>query len=158
MSMRSFITSLILTLQLAFLVSANAAPTDTYEFSDPVTELRYKSLTKELRCPKCQNQNLADSNSMQAGDLRREIYNMLMEGKSDGEIVDFMVYRYGDFVLYRPKVNSLTYVLWFGPAALVLLGIVVIIFVLRRKTTTADKTSLTDEQQDELNKLLDKEN
>jgi len=132
----------------------NASPVDTYEFKDEVTKIRFQALSKELRCPKCQNQNLADSNSPIAADLRRELYELLQQGKADSEIVDFMVNRYGEFVLYRPKVSELTYVLWFGPAILVLLGLVIVILIVRRKPAKKEELALTSEQQDKLKQLL----
>ena len=101
---------------------ANAA-IDTYQFKDEAERARFRSLTEELRCPKCQNQNIADSNAPIATDLRREIFRMLEEGQSNAQIVDFLVLRYGDFVLYKPPVNARTYLLWYGPLALLGLGV-----------------------------------
>lgn len=141
-------------LVIAAIGTANASPVDTYVFEDEVMKIRFQALSKELRCPKCQNQNLADSNSPIAADLRRELYDLLKQGKADSEIVDFMVNRYGEFVLYRPKVSELTYVLWFGPAVLVLLAIIVVIVVVRRKPANKEKLALSSEQQDKLKQLL----
>ena len=145
----------ILFLTLAFSVNqAEASPVDTYEFHDEVTKIRFQALTKELRCPKCQNQNLAGSNSPIAADLRKELYELLQQGKADSEIVSFMVDRYGEFVLYRPRVSSLTYVLWFGPIVLILLGIIVVIVIVRRKPVAKSDLVLSKEQQDKLNNFL----
>ena len=130
-----------------------ASPVDTYEFNDEVTKIRFQALSKELRCPKCQNQNLADSNSPIAADLRRELYELLQQGKADSEIVDFMVDRYGEFVLYRRRVSELTYVLWFGPAVLILLGIIVVIVIVRRKPVDKKSLALSAEQQEKLKNL-----
>ncbi len=141
---------------LIFFLSTNiatASPVDTYEFNDEVTKIRFQALSKELRCPKCQNQNLADSNSPIAADLRRELYELLQQGKADSEIVDFMVDRYGEFVLYRPRVSELTYVLWFGPAVLILLGIIVVIVIVRRKPVDKKSLALSAEQQEKLKNL-----
>jgi len=135
-------------------LSVNATPSDTYSFSDPVTETRYRALVKELRCPKCQNQNLADSNSQIAIDLRNEVYRMLNEGKADMEITDYMVARYGEFVLYRPRVSSLTYVLWFGPAIFILIGVIIVITVARKKSLSKKEVELSSQQQQTLDKLL----
>ena len=111
---------------------ANAA-IDTYEFKDEGERARFRTLTEELRCPKCQNQNIADSNAPIATDLRREIFRMLEEGQSNAQIVDFLVLRYGDFVLYKPPVNARTYLLWYGPFALLGLGVLGLgVLVLRR--------------------------
>ncbi len=133
---------------------AFSSPVDTYVFEDKVTEARFNALNKELRCPKCQNQNLADSNSPIAADLRREVYELLLQGKADIEIMHYMEERYGEFVLYRPKVNRLTYVLWFGPALLLLIGVLVVIFIIRKKPLTVDEVSLSSDEQNTLNALL----
>jgi cytochrome c-type biogenesis protein CcmH len=135
-------------------ISVQASPVETFQFQDEVTKVRFQALSKELRCPKCQNQNLADSNSTVASALRLDLYNLLIQGKSDMEIVDLMVGRYGEFVLYRPRVSSVTYVLWFGPALLILIGIIVVIVILRKKSTTDDKLVLDTNQQDKLKQLL----
>ena len=132
----------------------NLVASDTYVFTDQVTETRYKALVKELRCPKCQNQNLADSNSIIAQDLRREVYELLMQGKADIEIVDFMVKRYGEFVLYRPKVSNLTYILWFGPALLLLIGVIVVVMILRKKPLEKSTVVLSNEQKNQLDQIL----
>jgi len=119
-----------------------------------VTKIRFQALSKELRCPKCQNQNLADSNSTVASALRLDLYNLLIQGRSDAEIIDLMVGRYGEFVLYRPRVSSLTYVLWFGPALLIFIGMIVVFFILRRKPVVKEDLVLNVEQQEQLKKLL----
>jgi len=134
--------------------NADALTSDTYTFKNEVTEIRYKALVKELRCPKCQNQNLADSNSPIAADLRREVYELLQQGKADIEIVDFMVKRYGEFVLYRPRVSSLTYVLWFGPALLLLIGVIVVVMILRKKPIKKTSVELSPAQKDKLAQIL----
>ncbi len=107
---------------------------DGYEFDDEVTRQRYLAFIEEMRCPKCQNQNLAGSDSPIASDLRRELYRMLQDGRADKEIVDFMVARYGDYVLYRPQVNSSTWLLWGLPAGLLLMGLLVIGVTVKRRT------------------------
>ncbi len=109
------------------------AAIDTYEFKDEASRVRFQQLTDELRCPKCQNQNLADSNSPIAKDLRTEIHRMLGEDQSDDEIIDFMVARYGEFVLYKPRKTASTWVLWYGPFVLLAFGALVIVLISRRK-------------------------
>lgn len=133
---------------------AQASPVDTFEFNDEVTKIRFQALSKELRCPKCQNQNLADSNSPIAADLRKELYDLLQQGKADSEVVDFMVDRYGEFVLYRPRVSSVTYILWFGPALLIFIGLIVVIVILRKKPATKENLALNTAQQEKLKELL----
>ncbi len=101
--------------------------------ADPVAEKRLQALSKELRCLVCQNETIADSNAELAVDLRREIRGMIHDGRSDGEIIDFMVARYGDFVLYRPPVKAVTLLLWGGPVVLLLLGVGALFAYLRRR-------------------------
>ncbi|MCV6615642.1 MAG: cytochrome c-type biogenesis protein CcmH [Cellvibrionaceae bacterium] len=110
------------------------AVVDIYEFENEALRERYLLLVEELRCPKCQNQNLAGSDSPISQDLRREVHRLLQEGQSDSEIKDYMVARYGDYVLYRPKFNKQTLVLWLGPLALLLLGALIALLIVRRQT------------------------
>tara|TARA_R110001583_G_scaffold69544_2_gene197084 strand:- start:3530 stop:4030 length:501 start_codon:yes stop_codon:yes gene_type:complete len=135
-----------------------ASPVETFKFEDEATNLRFQVLSKELRCPKCQNQNLADSNSPIAADLRLVVYKQLQEGKSDQEIIDYMVYRYGDFVLYRPRVNNQTFILWFGPLAFFVIFASAIFYIVRKrsKITTEKPIELTEEEQQSLDNLLKK--
>ena len=152
--MNRYVASLILLLSLFATFNSFADVTKTYAFDDEVVKLRFQTLTKELRCPKCQNQNLADSNSMQAGDLRREIYNMLNANKSDQEIVDFMVYRYGDFVLYRPQLKASTWLLWFGPFIFLIVSVVFIIRFIKGRSVISDEM-LSEDEAEKLKALLD---
>lgn len=122
------------TLALGLVLSAGAqAAIDTYQFRDQAERERYQQLTKELRCPKCQNQDIADSNAPIAADLRREIFRMLGEGRSNRQIVDFMVDRYGDFVRYKPALTARTWLLWFGPGVLLVGGLGVLALIVRRR-------------------------
>ncbi|WP_282363588.1 cytochrome c-type biogenesis protein [Pseudomonas sp. PS01297] len=135
------------------------AAIDTYEFANDAERARFRELTQELRCPKCQNQDLADSNAPIATDLRREIFRMLGEGKDNQQIIDFMVDRYGDFVRYKPALTSKTAVLWFGPLALLVGGVVVIGVIVgrRRRTARAEASdTLSAEERQRLATLLDK--
>jgi cytochrome c-type biogenesis protein CcmH len=102
-------------------------------FDDPELQARYEHIIEEVRCLKCQNQSIKDSNAFLAGDLRREIRRMLSEGKTDDEIYDFLVARYGEFALYRPRMSGKTLVLWIAPIALLLAGGLVLVNVLRRR-------------------------
>ena len=134
------------------------AAIDTYEFSNDAERERFRELTKELRCPKCQNQDIADSNAPIATDLRREIFRMLGEGKDNQQIIDFMVDRYGDFVRYKPALTAKTAILWFGPLGLLVGGFVVIgVIVGRRRTQRAESAdTLSAEERQRLGTLLDK--
>lgn len=104
------------------------------EFADAVEEKRFRSLIAELRCVMCQNQSLADSNAQIAHDLRREVLTLMRRGMGDAEIRQYLVDRYGEFVLYRPRVGAATYVLWFGPALLLLGGGVLVWRIVRRRS------------------------
>ena len=154
--MKRWLTAAVLALGLAGVAHAAI---DTYEFANDAERERFRELTKELRCPKCQNQDIADSNAPIATDLRREIYRMLGEGKDNQQILDFMVARYGDFVLYKPALTRKTAVLWFGPLALLVGGLVVIgVIVGRRRRTEQVEGSdtLSAEERKRLDTLLDK--
>jgi cytochrome c-type biogenesis protein CcmH len=146
---------IIFALLMVFSSTVKASPVDTYVFQDEVTKIRFQALNKELRCPKCQNQNLADSNSPIAADLRKEVYQLLQQGKADSEIVNFMVDRYGEFVLYRPRVSQLTYVLWFGPIVLIFGGMLIVVVIVRRKPVAKKDLVLTTTQQKKLSRFLD---
>lgn len=136
--MTRFYSTFACLFMFAMLLAAPAAAViETYEFESELQHQRYQDFIEELRCPKCQNQNLAGSNSPISADLRRELHRLLLEGKSDQEIVDYMVARYGDFVLYRPPVNKHTIVLWLLPLALLLLGALVVTMLVRRKAAGA---------------------
>ena len=102
-------------------------------FDDPELQARYEHIIEEVRCLKCQNQSIKDSNAFLAGDLRREIRRMLGEGQTDEEIYDFLVARYGEFALYRPRMSGKTLVLWIAPIALLLAGGFVLVNILRRR-------------------------
>jgi cytochrome c-type biogenesis protein CcmH len=130
---------LILTgLVFGLLSTAVLAGVEVHQFDNPAQEQQYKHLTHELRCLVCQNQNLADSNADLAKDLRQEIYEMIQQGKSNQEITDYMVARYGDFVLYRPPVKSTTLFLWIGPFLILGLGVVILLIYIRGHRTSKE--------------------
>jgi cytochrome c-type biogenesis protein CcmH len=119
---------------LLFTLASPAMAIDTDKaFDDPELQARYEHIIGEVRCLKCQNQSIKDSNAFLAGDLRREIRRMLAEGKSDDEIYDFLVTRYGEFALYRPRMSGKTLVLWIAPILLLLAGGFVLVNILRRR-------------------------
>lgn len=131
------------------------ATIDAFEFKSDELRTRYQDLAAVLRCPKCQNQNIIDSDAGIASDLRQQLYRLLNEGYSDKEIMDFMVARYGNFVLYEPPVNSLTYLLWYGPFALLILAGLVVFFLLRgNRKAAAAAAQISDDERERLNKLL----
>ena len=121
---------------------------------DPVTEQRLISISEEMRCLVCQNESLAGSRSDLANDLRREIRTLIKEGKSDDQIRNFMVERYGDFVLYRPPVKPITWVLWIGPFVILLIGIAFLLSYLRRRNAIAVEKTLSTEDNQKIDALL----
>ncbi len=137
-------TSLSALLFLLLLSAPSNAVIDVYEFETDAQRAQYQSLTKILRCPKCQNQDIADSNAPIASDMRREVHRLILDGHSEQEIVDFMVERFDEFVTYKPKVSPATYALWYGPWILLVLGLVVVALIAskrRRATTNAKKAA-----------------
>ncbi|MGD8802723.1 MAG: cytochrome c-type biogenesis protein CcmH, partial [Gammaproteobacteria bacterium] len=124
----------------------------TYEFESEEQEALFNKLSDELRCLVCQNQSIADSNADLAKDLREEIYGMLQQGKSEEEIIDFMVARYGDFVLYNPPMKPVTWVLWFGPAVALLAGFVFVVRIMKRQQTNREN-EMTGEELERLKAL-----
>ncbi len=130
--MRLILLSL-LAMMLALGTAQAIAPSEM--LSDPVLEQRARALSKELRCPKCQNQSLDDSEADIARDLRRIVRERLVAGDSDAEIKSYLTARYGDFVLLKPPMKPTTWILWFGPLAVILLGGVVVWRVVRRNRT-----------------------
>ena len=131
---------------------------DALNFTSPQQESDYHQLTQSLRCPQCQNNNIADSNATIAVDMRGKVFELLQEGKSKNDVVDYMVARYGNFVTYDPPMTASTLVLWIAPLLLVLLGVV---FLLRRKpkaqSAVKSQDVLTDEDNARLAELLNKD-
>ena len=131
---------------------------DVLNFTSPQQESDYHQLTQSLRCPQCQNNNIADSNATIAVDMRGKVFELLQEGKSKNDVVDYMVARYGNFVTYDPPMTASTLVLWIAPLLLVLLGVV---FLLRRKpkaqSAVKSQDVLTDEDNTRLAELLNKD-
>lgn len=151
--MKRFIYALGLT--LACFGTAQAS-IDTYEFSTQAERDRYRTLVEELRCPKCQNQNIADSDAPIAMDMRDEIFKKLEEGESNEQIVEFLVDRYGDFVRYKPPVNKKTLILWYGPAAFLTFGFAMVaMIVIRRRRSTRTEQNEQQLSSDEKARLSD---
>jgi len=127
------------------------ASIDTLQFDSEAQEEQYRDLTASLRCPKCQNNSIADSNAMIAADMRLKVYQLMKQGQSRQQIIDYMVARYGNFVSYSPPVTPSTLILWAGPALFALLGgVVIILRSCQRKT----RSELDEDEQQRLNALL----
>lgn len=123
------------------------------EFTHPTQETRYQQLTSELRCVVCQNQAIADSNAELAQDMRDLIRQMILQGKTDQEITDFLVERYGDFVLYHPPWKATTYILWIGPLFLFLLALGMLMYFIRQQKQKVPP-SLSEEERHQLEQFL----
>lgn len=121
---------------------------------DPVVEERLAKLSQELRCLQCQNQTLADSPSDIAADLRREIREQIKAGKTDKEIVAFLTQRYGDFILYRPRVMPTTYLLWFGPFLLLIVGLIMLFRYVKQRRDAITEKPLTAEERRRAEEML----
>ena len=142
-------TSLRCILAMALLAVASAAAAlHPKDFHSPEEEARYRAIAKELRCVMCQNQSLADSPAGVADDMRRQVLALIREGRSDAEITAFFQARYGDFILYRPEVKPVTWALWFGPLALLLVGAGVVVAVVRRQRPEATPPPANDDRQE----------
>ena len=133
---------------LLMLLSAAAGAMDPIVFRDDAEEARFRALSAELRCVMCQNQSLADSNAQIAQDLRLQVLELMREGKTDAEIKDYLVARYSEFVLYNPPVRPATWLLWFGPAALLLGGAFVVVAVVKRRSRQAPADTRPDDGQE----------
>lgn len=136
MKLRTLFAAALLTLAIPALAAAQPSTIGAIEplpFKDHAQELRFQHLTEQLRCLVCQNENLADSNADLARDLRLEVFQLMQQGKSDAAIKQYLVARYGDFVLYKPPLKPGTWLLWFGPLAILLAGAGVVTVAIRHR-------------------------
>ncbi|HAS63364.1 MAG TPA: cytochrome c-type biogenesis protein CcmH [Vibrio sp.] len=137
---------------------AAQATIEVYEFENLQQEQQFKELGNTLRCPKCQNNTIADSNAELAQDLRHKVYEMTKQGKSKDEIVDYMIARYGNFVTYNPPFTVATSILWLGPLAVVVLGFGIIVMRSRKTKKIATDEKWDQDKEQRLKALLDEEN
>jgi cytochrome c-type biogenesis protein CcmH len=143
--------SLLLTCSAAVVIAAQTAQPLA---DDPVVEQRLAKLSQELRCLQCQNETLAESRAGLAEDLRREIREQIRAGKTDQEIIAFLTQRYGEFILYRPLVRPKTYLLWFGPFVLLLVGLLVLFRYVKRRQDLISEEPLSKSEKQEAEELL----
>jgi cytochrome c-type biogenesis protein CcmH len=148
--MRILLAMLLLALTLGSALGKEAAPLA----EDEAVEARLIGISEEMRCLVCQNESLAGSHAELAEDLRREIRGLIKQGKTDQEVMEFMVSRYGDFVRYRPPVKPVTWLLWFGPFLLLVAGIVVLVAYLRRRGRHIQETPLSEAEHQRAQTLL----
>jgi cytochrome c-type biogenesis protein CcmH len=156
---RSWRMSLLVVALATFSHWGQAAAIDIHEFANDTERDRYQSFIDDMRCPKCQNQNLSGSDSPIAKDLRNELYIQIKDGRSDQEIVSFMVERYGEFILYKPRLSPATIALWSLPIVLLLLGAGILTSIIRRRRLANNEVAdlpLSADEQARLQALLKK--
>lgn len=142
----ALIRNAVAALLMLMTVGALAAGIELRQFDDPVTEKRYRDLTASMRCPLCENQAIDDSDAPISGDMRERVYILLQDGQSDIEIVDHMVQRFGEYILYNPRLENRTYLLWGLPIALVLLGTLVVVMMVRARRNASAKALSVEER------------
>ncbi|MBU3612100.1 cytochrome c-type biogenesis protein CcmH [Polynucleobacter sp. MG-27-Goln-C1] len=152
--LKKFLLLIVSTIVLACATNATFAKDAAPLADDPITEQRLIAISEEMRCLVCQNESLAGSRSDLANDLRREIRVLIAEGKTDEQIRNFMVERYGDFVLYRPPVKPITWLLWIGPFVILLAGIIGLMVYLRRRNQSMPSATLSAEDNRRIDALL----
>ena len=149
------VRSLILVVLLACTHYASATVNDVYPFDSAADRERFQTLTEELRCPKCQNQDIADSAAPIASDMRDEVYRMVRAGEDNEAIINSLVARFGEFVRYKPRVEKRTLILWATPVLVILIGVLMIaVMVIRSRRNSEQATALTPEQRERAEKLL----
>ncbi|CNI07963.1 putative cytochrome c-type biogenesis protein [Yersinia aldovae] len=147
----------LLSLMFGLMLSCSVfAAIDTYTFKSEAQEQQYRELTEQLRCPKCQNNSIADSNAIIAADMRAKVYELQQQGNSKQQVIDYMVARYGNFVTYEPPVTAATLILWVGPILFVLMGTTTVILRARRRVEK--ETPLSAQEQQRLQDLLSEKN
>ncbi|WP_249976524.1 cytochrome c-type biogenesis protein [Vreelandella olivaria] len=152
----ALVRTLSVLLLLMFSGGAIAGGIEVREFDDPVMEKRYRDLTASMRCPLCENQAIDDSDAPISADMRERVYQLLQDGQSDIEIVDHMVQRFGDYILYNPRLENRTYLLWGLPIGLVLVGVIVVVLMVRARRNASAK-ALTAEERARLDALINRE-
>jgi cytochrome c-type biogenesis protein CcmH len=143
--MRSLASKCLLVAALLTALAGTAHAIDPMPFADAAEEARFRALAAELRCVLCQNQSLADSNAAIAQDLRKEVFALMRQGKTDDEIKRFLTDRYTEFVLYKPSLEPRNWLIWFGPALVLLCGAIAVVVIVRRRSAAAPAASDSDE-------------
>ncbi|MYL23315.1 cytochrome c-type biogenesis protein CcmH [Halomonas alkaliantarctica] len=141
---------------LLLLAGSALGAVEVREFDDPVKQQRYQDLTASMRCPLCENQAINDSDAPISGDMRERVYRLLQDGQSDTEIINHMVERFGEYILYNPRLENRTYLLWGIPFGLVLLGTLLVVWMVRARRN-ASAASLSAEERARLDELINRE-
>lgn len=147
-------TRWVIALLVVLLAGQAQAAIDTWAFKNEAQEQQFRDITSRLRCPKCQNTSIADSDSMIAADMRHKVYELMQQGQSRAQITDYMISRYGNFVSYEPPVTVSTLPLWLVPGLFIGAGVVLLVLRARRRNTQDD--TLSDEERARLAELLKK--
>ncbi len=155
--MSTKLIKILVVLALMLGASNSFAAIEIHEFKSDLDRQRYQTFINEMRCPKCQNQNLSGSDSPIAMDLRKELYLMIDAGRSDQEIVNFMVERYGEFILYRPRLSPATMLLWAAPVLFLLFGAILLWLIVRkrRSSNAEEERGLSQQERARLSALLE---
>ncbi|MBW8190771.1 cytochrome c-type biogenesis protein CcmH [Neiella marina] len=154
--MTAMIQTLLLVVGLAY-SAVSFATIDAYPFDDNAKENQFRELINELRCPKCQNQTISDSDAGLAKDLKDKTYEMVQQGATKDQVIDYMVQRYGNFVHYQPPVQQTTWVLWFGPFVFLAVALLAVVLVIRKKQPAKAQPQLSETEQQRLQQLLKKD-
>ena len=141
-------------LLILFLSLPSFGAIEEYAFNTEEDEERFRKLTYEMRCPKCLNAPIADSDAPIAADLRQQVFVQIRDGRSNNEIKDFMSSRYGDFILYRPRLTPATFFLWFGPVLLLLAGLFIVRRMMIKSQTEQGEITLSSEEQESLRQIF----
>ncbi|WP_165311919.1 cytochrome c-type biogenesis protein [Vibrio ziniensis] len=152
--MRAKLFALVSSVLLSFSV---IAAIDVYDFDTQAQEAQFHELSNTLRCPKCQNNSIADSNAALAQDLRQKVYEMTKQGKSKDEIVDYMIARYGNFVTYNPPLTPSTAILWLAPISVLVVGLAMIIFRTKRRSRNVQAIDWDESKEQRLKALLEED-
>ncbi len=152
--MRAKLFALVASVVLSFSV---VAAIDVYDFETPDQEAQFHELSNTLRCPKCQNNSIADSNAALAQDLRQKVYEMTKQGKSKDEIVDYMIARYGNFVTYNPPLTASTAILWLAPLSVLVVGFIVIVVRTKRRKVSVETGEWDENKEQRLKALLEED-
>lgn len=152
---RWLLATLVMMTALTLATAALAGGIEVRDFDNPVQQERYRDLTSSMRCPLCENQAIGDSDAPISGDMRERVYTLLQDGKSDTEIVGYMVQRFGEYILYNPRLENRTYLLWGIPVALLLAGMLLVVLVVRARRN-ASAASLSANERARLDELINR--
>jgi len=144
----------LLVATIVFSAHLSYAAIDAYDFDSEQKAQEFRELTLQLRCPKCQNNSIGDSNAIIATDMRAKVYELMQEGHTKQQVIDYMIERYGNFVTYQPPVNAATIILWVGPLLFLGFGLFFVVSMSRKKVTNEMNNELAEQESERLARLL----